>query len=48
LLNRIKPLKDYEQGPGVYIKHFLKTFKRTFIYSKHFKLEKKEHLDIRY
>ena len=47
LVNRIKPLKEYEQGPGVYIKHFQKTFKRTFHFNKHYKIEKKEHLDIR-
>ena len=48
LLNRIKPLKDYEQGPGVYIKHFQKNFKRIFHYNKSFKIEKKENLDIRF
>jgi len=48
LLARIKHLKDYEQGPGVYIKHFQKSYKRTFHFNKNFKIEKKEHLDIRY
>jgi len=48
MLSRIKPLKEYEQGPGVYIKHFQKNFKRTFHYNKTFKIEKKEHLDIRF
>jgi hypothetical protein len=48
LLERLKPIKEFEGGPGVCIKYFLKTNRRQYLFNKHFKIDKKEHLDIRY
>lgn len=48
LLERLKPIKEFEGGPGIYIKEFLKTHRRSFHFNKHFKIDKKEHLDSRY
>ena len=48
LLEKLKPIKEFEGGPGLYIKQFLKTYRRSFHFNKHFKIDKKEHLDIRY
>ncbi len=48
LLDKLKPIKEYEGGPGLSIKQFLKTYRRSFHFNKHFKIDKKEHLDIRF
>lgn len=48
LLERLKKVKEYEGTSGIYIKQFLKIHRRSFHFNKNFKIDKKEHLDIRY